>query len=316
MNGEAGFAIGVDIGGTKTAFVLMDSLGNAWRRSEIPTQPKDGVSTVLDRITEVIRQMMSDSAQPISGIGIGSPGVIDPKSGVVHYAVNLDWKEVSLRDAIARRLQTQLPIYIQRDTNASTIGEYLYGAGKGTQNFVHIAIGTGLGMGAVVDGQLLMGRQALAMEMGHLGLYPEGRLCACGIRGCPEMYLSGNGLMASLREYKGDFPQSPLAQKEEATTGDIVQAAGANDPLALKIIETAAEALGAVMSMCAVALNPELFVIGGGLGQALYGRIVAPASEKVKARTLSPVHRNLRYAPSQITASAIGAASLVWYNRT
>jgi glucokinase len=307
------FAIGVDIGGTKIAFALVDAGGNVHAQHRVPTQPDEGVSAVLDRIADGIRQIMIESGQTISGIGIGSPGLVDPKTGIVYLAVNLNWKEVSLRDAVARRLRSDLPIYVQRDTNAAAVGEYLFGAAKGTHDFAHFAVGTGLGMGAVANGKLLNGVRSMAMEMGHVGQYPNGRLCTCGLRGCPEMYVSGVGLLASLGEYGEQYPESPLAHKSSATTGDILDAASQNDPLALKIIDSAAEALGSTMTMCAVALNPELIVIGGGLGLALYDRLLPKISRIIRERTLSPVHESLRFAPSQITASAVGAAALVWY---
>lgn len=314
METEPRYAVGVDIGGTKIAFAVVDTTGNVWGRAQIPTNADEGVSAVLDRITEGIRQLILDPGLPVSGIGIGSPGLVDPKSGIVHLAVNLKWKEVSLRDAIARRLRTQLPIYIQRDTNASAVGEYLLGASKGIQDFVNIGVGTGLGLGAIVNGRLLSGAKAMAMEVGHVSLYPDGRLCSCGLRGCPEMYASGIGVLASLREFAQAYPESQLAQKPDATTGDILTGIAQNDPLAIKILDTCADALGSVMTMCAVTLNPDLFVIGGGLGLALYDRLLPLLTDHLRQRTLSPIHDHLRITASQITHSAVGAAALVWYS--
>jgi glucokinase len=307
-------AIGVDIGGTKIAFALVDATGNVLQEQRVLTKPDDGVSAVLDRIAEGIRQLILEGGQHVIGIGIGCPGIVDPEGGVVRNAVNLRWEDVSLRDGVQRRLRSKLPIYVHRDGNALTIGEWMFGAAKNTQDYVLLAIGTGLGMGAISGGRLLLGTRALALEMGHMSLNPQGRLCACGLKGCPEMSASGMGLMGAAREYLPLYPASSLHQVEHLNTGDIITAAQQHDPLAMRIVDEATDTLAYVMTMCSVALAPELYVIGGGLGTALYDLMQPNLIARVQQRTLSTLHDTLKIAPAQVSVSAVGAAALVWYH--
>lgn len=307
-------AIGVDIGGTKIAFALVDAAGNVLQEQRVLTNPDDGTSAVLDRITEGIRQLILEGGQRVIGIGIGCPGIIDPEGGVVRNAVNLKWENVSLRDGIQRRLRSKLPIYLHRDGNALTIGEWMFGAAKNTQDYVLLAIGTGLGMGAISGGRLLLGTRALALEMGHMTINPQGRLCACGLKGCPEMSASGMGLMAAAREYLPLYPASSLHHINDLNTGDIITAAQQSDPMALRIVDEAADMIAYVMTMCSVALTPELYVIGGGLGTALYPFMEPNLIARVRQRTLPTLHDTLKFVPAQISSTAVGAAALVWYH--
>ncbi|MBC8171873.1 MAG: ROK family protein [Anaerolineae bacterium] len=307
-------AIGVDIGGTKIAFALVDAAGHVVQEQRVLTNPDDGVSAVLDRIAEGIRQLILEAGSRVIGIGIGCPGIVDPAGGVVRNAVNLRWENVSLRDGIQRRLRSKVPVYVHRDGNALTLGEWMFGAAKNTQDYVLLAIGTGLGMGAISGGRLLLGSRALALEMGHISLNPQGRLCACGLKGCPEMAASGMGLMAAAREYLPAYPTSSLQQVAHPTTGDIIIAAQQHDPMALRIIDEATDTLAYVMTLCSVALAPELYVIGGGLGTALYDLMQPNLIPRVQQRTLATLHDTLKIVPAQISSSAIGAAALVWYH--
>ncbi|MBI5667857.1 MAG: ROK family protein [Chloroflexi bacterium] len=305
-------ALGIDIGGTKIAFALVNRAGRVLAENRIPTQPADGVRVTFDRIAGAARHLLEQAAQPFAGIGVGSPGIINPVTGVCQHAVNLGWADVPIRDELQRRLPLDVPILVHHDTNAGTVGEWVFGAARQEANFVYLAIGTGLGMGAVSDNRLLLGRGFTAMEFGHVSLDPNGRLCTCGTRGCGEIYISGVGLLAGYREHAPRFPDSSLAQQGNVTVNDIVTALYAGDPLALAIGEEAADKLTAITAYCVGTLSPGLFVIGGGLGLALYDWLLPRLESGVRARTLPGTHAQLRFARSQVTASAAGAAALVW----
>src|SRR5579871_1282331 len=203
-------AVGVDLGGTKIAFALIDVTGTIIETHQMLTNVADGPESVMDRIAEGIQLSMEAARQPVAGIGIGSPGHIDPVRGVVRYATNLGWSEVHLVQGVKERLSSETPIWLQKDTNAAVLGEMYYGAARGCKDVVLIAIGTGLGVGAVVDGCIVMGANTDATDIGHLTLDLNGRLCACGLRGCIETYVSGNGLLAGVREHRAEYPQSKL----------------------------------------------------------------------------------------------------------
>jgi glucokinase len=189
-----------------------------------------------------------------------------------------------------------------------------YGAAKDCADFVYLAIGTGLGGGAVVNGDLILGTNFFANEVGHLSLDPDGRLCACGQRGCIETYLSGVGFNTGIREHRADFPDSPLAKADQPDTAAILDAARAGDPLATLVIDEAGRSFGAIMACCAAVLNPTLFVIGGGLGHAAADLLFDRAERELKRRVLPPTLDKVSIVLSQVTDSAIGAASLVWHH--
>lgn len=305
-------AIGVDIGGTKIAFVLIDEQGTVLETHYELTRVSEGVEAALDRIADGIRYLLDKAPQPVAGIGIGSPGFINPQTGTVYYAVNLDWHNVPLIAAIQERLPVQLSIWLQKDTNAAVLGEMYYGAARGYKDVVLVSIGTGLGMGAVVDGHIVVGADYYATDIGHLVLAPGGRLCNCGLHGCIEMYISGNGLLAGVREHRVAYPQSLLARTDGPSTASILQAARDGDPLAQIVIDEAADWLGKIFIVCGAMLNPAIFVLGGGLGLAAADLLLERAEREFRHNVNRTIYENLQIVLSQITVSAIGAACLVW----
>jgi glucokinase len=317
-------AVGVDVGGTKLAFALVSERGKVLSTHRVPTQVSDGNDRVLQRIVDGIEFIINSTpdlnpkssvldASSIQGIGIGCPGQVDPQTGCVRLAVNMGWKDVPLQQEIKQRLPYELPIYIEQDANAGALGEMYFGAAQGCQDFVYIAVGTGLGIGGVIKGRILSGATNFAMEIGHISLDPNGRQCRCGLRGCPEAYVSGVGLLNGLSIHRSKFPGSALATAESPTTAMILEAAAQHDPLASLIMYEAAEYLGITMAYCAAALNPKLFVIGGGLGKAAAPFLIDKAASELYRRTLPAAHEGLKIVQSQVNESAVGAASLVWH---
>ncbi len=311
------YSIGVDLGGTKIAFCLIDIQGTVHQSHQVPTGVSEGEAAVLNRIASGI-QTLIDHAEThhlgrVAGIGIGSPGHIDPDKGYVQNAVNLNWAAVPVRDSLKQRLGTELPIYLQKDTNAALLGELYFGAAQGQKDAVLIAAGTGLGVGVISAGQIILGAHHFATDIGHLAVDPQGRLCGCGHRGCIEMYLSGIGVLAGLREHRAAFPHSPLAQREQPTTAELLQAARVGDPLARAVLDEAADWLGLTMMYCGVVLNPGVFILGGGLGLAAAEFLVDRAVQVFRARSLPPIHEGVELRLAQLASNAIGGACLVWH---
>lgn len=307
------FAIGVDIGGTKIGFTLINRQGRSLADFRIPTNPSEGAETVLDRVAEGIASLLNQANGPVEGIGVGYPGYIDPQSGNALHSSNLGWAEIPLRKGIQQRLDSSHSIFVGIDANAGTLGELYFGAARDFQDFVYVTIGTGLGGGAVVSGELLLGRNAYAMEVGHFSLDKAGRLCRCGLRGCPEMYASGIGLLAGVREHVPDFPQSILVEVAKLSTARILAAARAHDELALVVMDEAIEWLCKVLVCCVSFLNPALLVIGGGLGHAAADFFIDGVKERIVNRTVPMTHRHFEVRESQVSNSAVGAACLVWH---
>lgn len=307
-------AIGVDIGGTKIALALVARSGAVLAERRLPTRPEDGAAAALDQIARGIGALRAEAPGPVAGVGIGCPGHVDPATGIVHYAVNLGWEEVPLRDGLEARLGGAVPVWAHKDTNAAALGELTFGAARGCRDVIYLAIGTGLGGAALVGGQLASGLNAYAMEVGHLVLDPQGRACRCGLRGCAEMYVSGVGLLAGTREWAPSYPESPLAQRVNSiSTRDIVAAFEAGDPLAGAVMDHAARTLGTVMSTCASLLNPERFILGGGLGHAAARFWIERGGEVFRAQVLPAAREGVTIVESTVPSSAVGASALVWH---
>lgn len=306
-------AIGVDVGATKIAAALVTADGDVYATEQLPTRPERGAAAALDDIAQLINLWLAERAPAIRGVGIGTPGQVNSDEGVVRNAVNLGWKEVGLRAEIVARLEAALPVWLQKDANASALGEYVYGAAQGYDDFVYIGVGSGLGGGVVAGGRLITGAEWNAAELGHLSLDPEGALCNCGNRGCAETVVSGPGLVALARRYLDEERFTSALTGEEVTTEMIVRRAAAGDALALAALSEVGRHLGIVIAACVAILNPALIVLGGGLGLAAFDYLVPPARVELARRTLSASADHLAMLPSQVASSAVGAASLVWY---
>ena len=308
------FAIGVDIGATKIASVLLSQEGELIDSLQVLTLAQEGPQAVFDRVADQILSLASQKPGAVVGVGIGSPGKVDSKHGVVYDAVNLGWKEVRLDEEITNRTGKSLPIWIQKDTNLNALGEYYFGACQTCTDFVYIGVGSGLGAGIITNGQLITGADWYAADVGHLSIDPDGQACVCGGHGCAELVASGPGLVRVTKKLLANASGTNiLAGQAKLTPADVLAAAGNGDSLALEALTEVGRALGIVMSACTVILNPSRFVIGGGLGVAGFDFILPTVREELTRRTL-PNHRGqMDIVRSQVESPAIGSACLVWY---
>ena len=193
--------IGLDIGGTKMAFVVADRQGTIHETKTLPTNSLHGVSDTLERIIAELNSYLGRYGR-ICGIGIGVPGPVDTAQGVALHAANLGWENVPLGDAISSRLSREMPIYVENDVNVGAIGEQLFGNARGVTDYVYLTVGTGLGGAVMINNCLLRGASHSEMELGHVSLDPvNGRQCTCGQRGCVEMSISGKGIVANARQH-------------------------------------------------------------------------------------------------------------------
>lgn len=306
-------AIGVDVGATKIAAALVTAGGHVYAAEQLPTRPERGAAAILDDIARLIQAWLAEHHQAIRGVGIGTPGQVNSEAGIVRNAVNLGWNKVGLSAEIRERLRSEVPVWVQKDANASALGEYVYGAAQGFDDFVYIGVGSGLGGGVVAGGHLITGADWNAAELGHLSLDPEGALCNCGNRGCAETVVSGPGLVALARRYLHEARYASGLAGEEVTTEAVLREAAAGDELALAALTEVGRRLGIVIAACVAILNPALIVLGGGLGLAAFDYLIPPARAEVVRRTLGASVDRLAILPSQVASSAVGAASLVWY---
>lgn len=304
-------SIGLDIGGTKMAFVVADRHGKIHHASSLPTEAQAELNQTLNRIAAQLNSLIA-RYEHVRGIGIGVPGPVDSARGIALHAANLGWRNVGLRDAIAERLPRPLPIVLENDVNAGAIGEQLFGAAKGITNCLYLIVGTGLGGAVISNGRLLRGATNSEMEIGHVSMDPiNGLPCACGQRGCLEMTAAGKGIVAQALDRIAEHPDTRL-RAQAMTTQEIIRQAEEGDALAATVMNQAAQALGIACAWCVNLFNPSLIIFAGGLARASWHLLEKPLLQSMRARCLPMNHEAVTVSLSKLTDGALGASALVW----
>lgn len=309
-----GHTIGVDVGGTKVAAGVVDENGQVLARVRRDTPSTDPDATE-DTIAGVVGELAARF--DIDAVGVGAAGFVDETRSVVVFAPNVAWRHEPLRDAVQRR--TGLPVVVENDANAAAWAEYRFGAGGGHEHLVMVTVGTGIGGGLVLSGQLHRGRFGMGGELGHLRVVPGGRRCGCGNRGCWEQYASGGALVREARELASSSPitgERLLALgdgKAEGITGpEVTQAAREGDAAALDCFAVVGGWLGQGLADLAAVLDPGCFVIGGGVSAA-GDLLLGPAREAYEKNLSGRGHRpaaEVRLAELGGEAGLVGAADL------
>jgi glucokinase len=248
--------IGVDVGGTTIKAALLDSEGLEYGRSERPTPrhlgPDAVVATTIDVIAE-LRARVPDAGR-VGAVGLVVPGVVDPQQGIAVYAANIGWRQLHLRQIVAEAVG--LPVVLDHDVRAAGLAELESGAGRGLQDVLYVALGTGVAAAVITRGEVVAGATDRAGELGHLPVFPDGEPCACGQRGCTETYASAAALS---RRY------TAASGISDVPAYDVVSRAAAGDALADAIFNDAITALGRALVHYVLLMDPELILIGGGM---------------------------------------------------
>lgn len=280
-------AIGIDIGGTKIAAGVVDEDGHILARLKRETPTTEALA-VIDAIAEITEEFRRE--HHITAVGIGAAGFVDATQSTVLFAPHLAWRNEPLRDSVARR--TGLPVMVDNDANASGWAEWRFGAAQGEADLVLITLGTGIGGALVIDGQPYRGKFGIAGEFGHMQVVPDGRPCECGNRGCWEQYASGRVLTRRAREAASDgtvFGKTMLADTDgdaKRIEGSLVSRhADKGNAEAIEWIAEVGDWLGAGIANLAAALDPGLFVIGGGVSDA--GALLIEPARAAYSRTLT-----------------------------
>ncbi|MCX5750151.1 MAG: ROK family protein [Candidatus Saganbacteria bacterium] len=259
------YVIGVDLGGTKIFTALADQKGRILSEIVLSTDASKGQVFVINIIKQSIVQVLESAGKTISqikAIGIGAPGPVLSKQGVIVNPPNLPgWKAVPLAGILRKAFK--VPVYLENDANAAAVGEMKFGAAQGAKNFLYVTVSTGIGGGIVIDGKVYGGSNGSAGEIGHTIIEPTGEMCGCGRRGCFEIMASGRALVRYGKEFLG----------KELQPIEIEQLAKKGDPGALKAIDRLAYYLAIGLGNQINTLSPELLVIGGGLSYELFKRI-------------------------------------------
>ena len=264
------YGFGIDLGGTTVKIAYFDETGKMLDKWEIPTVTADGGKQILPDIAASIQQYMLGNSIPetaILGLGIGVPGPVNAK-GVVNKCVNLGWGVFNIAQTLTEL--TGFPVKAGNDANVAALGEFWKGGGQGCDNMVFVTLGTGVGGGIVVEGNLLHGAHGSGAEIGHLCVNPEETLrCNCGNYGCVEQYCSATGIvrLAKLHLAASEAP-SVLRDAESLTCKDIFDAAKAGDSEALAVLDKVYRYMGLFLGNVCSTVNPEIVVIGGGVSKA------------------------------------------------
>ncbi|MCU1650244.1 MAG: glucokinase [Pseudonocardiales bacterium] len=283
-----GLVIGVDIGGTKVAAAVVDEDGVMIDKLRVDT-PAGTPGSVNDAIADLVWQLRE--RHEVDAVGMGAPGFVSADRSTVLFTPNLSWRAEPLGAEMTERLK--LPVVVENDANCAAWAEVRFGAAKGEQNVVVLTIGTGIGGGIIIGGQLVRGEFGVAAEIGHMNVVIEGGLrCGCGNRGCWEQYGSGRALVRDAQDFARISPS--LAQRmlelaggdpEKITGPEVTRAAQEGDPAALEIYRVIAGSIGYGMADLAAALDPAVFVIGGGVADA--GELLREPVEKAYLERLT-----------------------------
>lgn len=291
---------GVDIGGTSVKLGLVDQAGQLLYRTEFPS-PRDP-SAMFDRIAQAIDQVQKQFGQHCVGIGMGVPGPVVHQS-LVLGCVNLGWGDVDVGAEMSRR--TGLTVRVENDANLAALGEMWQGAGQGRKHIAMLTVGTGIGCGIIADGRIVSGAMGAAGEAGHIPMpYHTDWQCSCGKFGCLEVTASATGIIRAAREF------SPFREQEHTTAKDVFDAAREGDLHAQQVVSTAGRCLGTAAAIIGCVVNPEIFVIGGGVSAA--GRLLLDPVEAAYNQWVFYPGRGARFLLAQLgnNAGIYGGAGL------
>ncbi len=313
-------SVGVDIGGTNTAIGIVDEAGKVIAKGGISTPGHGDIEKYMDDLSAAIRELLNSTGEILTvlGIGVGAPNG-NYYSGTIEYAPNLSFKGVvPLVDLLKKRFPELDYLALTNDANAATIGEMIYGGAKGMKNFVMFTLGTGVGSGIVVNGDLVYGHDGFAGECGHTTLIPDGRLCGCGAKGHLEAYCSAPGMKRTAFELMAKYnaTDSLLVNRSfnELDSKMIFDAAESGDKVALEVFELTGKYLGQGLADTVHHLSPEaIFLFGGPTAAGDY--IFKPTKESMEEHLLPIFKDKIKVLPSELDsgdAAIVGASALVY----
>lgn len=308
--------LGIDVGGTNTAFGFVDVNGKCVAESSIQTKAQNSAADLFSRLHPEIEKLYATISDKylLKGIGIGAPNA-NYYRGTVENPPNLKWGVVNVVEILKQYYD--VPVAITNDANASAIGEMLFGAAKGMKDVIVITLGTGLGSGVVVDGKLVYGSDGFAGEIGHTVYHPNGRQCGCGRKGCLETYASATGIKRTVMELLAKSNEDSALRNVNYNDLDskmIYTSALAGDKLAKEAFEITGKILGLKLADAVAVTSPEAIILFGGL--ALAGDMIINPTKKALEENLFVVFKNkVKILPSGLpegNSAVLGSAALIW----
>ena len=266
----ANYVFGVDVGGTSVKMGLFDTEGNVLEKCEIPTRTENNGEKILPDIAASVKEKMEQrqlAKEDVAGVGIGVPGPVE-KSGIVHRAVNLGWAELNMKEELAALLDG-MRVEGGNDANVAALGEMWKGGGQGHKNLVAVTLGTGVGGGIIINGEIMTGSTGAGGEIGHIHVEDdETEACGCGNFGCLEEYASATGITRLAKRALKASDKDSVLREGEVSAKTVFDAVKAGDELAIEIAKQFGDYLGKGLGVISGIINPEIFVIGGGVSKA------------------------------------------------
>ncbi|MNI38727.1 Glucokinase [compost metagenome] len=306
------YVVGVDLGGTKISCALSDLEGRVVAQTTIPTLAHEGDNPVLGRIIKTIEMVLEEgnvATNEVAAIGIGSPGPLDAKKGIIVTTPNLPFKNFQLVQPIEEKFS--IPTYLDNDANVAAIAEFMFGAGKGTENMVYITVSTGVGGGAILNGKIYRGSTTNALEVGHTTVFPGGPRCGCGNLGCLEATSSGTAIGKRANEAVSSKVETSLRDYETVTSYEVFKEAEKGDAVSKKILDEAFNYLGIGVANIIASFDPDKVIIGGGVskgGDVLFNKV----QEVVNERCFKSMAEYCKIVPAGLgtDAGVLGAVAL------
>ena len=317
---EKPYVVGIDIGGQTAKIGLVDARGNVLVQTAIKSNDTDDYKKFIKNLSDAVTALVSKSysMKDVRGIGIGAPNANYYK-GTIEGAVNLTWggqQEIPFSEYMSKTIG--LPVKLTNDANAAALGEMTYGVARGMKDFIMITLGTGVGSGIIVNGNLLYGHDSNAGELGHVTMVRQnGRLCGCGKAGCLEAYCSATGVARTAREMLETTEKKSILRNipaETITSKDVFEAAIEGDALAKDIFEFTGNMLGAALAEFVVFSSPEAIVLFGGLTRS-GDLLMKPVVESLNRNVMPRWKNKIKVLFSQLKesdAAILGASALAW----
>ncbi|MDF2556381.1 MAG: putative glucokinase, family [Bacillales bacterium] len=305
--------IGVDLGGTFVKLAFFNYEGTLQHKWEVPTDHSDNGMNIVKGIAKAIDEKITElgmSKSDFLGVGMGAPGPFK-KDGTCIIAVNLGWKDYPLKDELSNAVG--LPAVVDNDANIAAYGEFFKGAGRGTQDFVMVTLGTGVGGGVITNGQIVQGCNGAGGELGHMTIVLEGGpKCGCGKYGCLEALVSATGITRMGEFFAKENPRSRMNDSENLSSKEIYKLAAEGDLAAKDVVDRVGYYLGAGLANIGNMLNPEIIAVGGGVSKA-GDAVLNPAIEYFNKLTFSAVKSSTKIVLAELgnDAGVYGAAGLI-----
>ncbi|HEY5524392.1 MAG TPA: ROK family protein [Clostridium sp.] len=306
------YVIGIDLGGTKISTALSTLEGKIINNVVVPTNAQEGEASVLNRMIGTIENVLvgaNATINDVQAIGIGSPGPLDANKGVIITTPNLPFKNYNVVQPIKDKFN--IPVYLDNDANVAAIGEYMFGAGKGKENIVYFTVSTGVGGGAVLNGNIYRGNTCNALEIGHITVEPNGPRCNCGNLGCLEALSSGTAIGRRGVDAVSTNVETSLRKYDKVTSYEVFKEAEVGDEVAKDIVDNALNYLGIGVANAVSIFDPQMVIIGGGVtqvGDRLFNRV----RQVVNKRCFKNMAESCEIVPAGLglNAGVVGAVAL------